>query len=303
MRPIDRRTFLRTSGLALIAVACSKKATEPAAGGADTIASLSKGKQSTLQVVTVQPSLARQGDRFVVALLSSDGSVPFQGGVGRVWVAQERDTPALGPFDLTFFGEGLANRGVYVARISFAKEGQWIAFVEATPTGQGGPLYGGSTFQVGRQAAQPIPGEKAISVATPLANDHRGVEPYCTRTPAPCSMHAISLDDALRSGKPTVLIIGTPRFCQSRICGPVVDVVQEVSKSDLGPKLNFIHIEEYKDDKDAPAKQILSPGAAAWKLEFEPVVYYIKPDSTIVDWAVGPTSVDEITASARALVS
>jgi hypothetical protein len=290
---IDRRVFLRSSGLALLAVACSKKATQ-GTPGADTIASLSKGKPSTLQVITVQPSLARPNDRFVVALLASDKSSSFQGGSGRVWVATSQTAPALGPFDLTFRGEGLGERGVYTSRIGFPTEGTWIVLVEATPEGQSRPLYGGASFQVGRQAPQPIPGEQAISVATPTPQDHRGVEPYCTRTPAPCSMHSLSLDTALRNGKPTVLIIGTPRFCESRICGPVVDVVQSVSKGPLGAKANFIHVEEYKDDRDAPAKKILAPGAAAWKLEFEPVVYYIRPDGSIVDWAIGPTSTDEV---------
>ena len=114
-------------------------------------------------------------------------------------------------------------------------------------------------------------------------------------------MHALSLDAALKNGKPTVFNIGTPRFCQSQVCGPVVDVIQSVATS-MSDRVNFVHAEVFKDDHDAPAKQILSPTAAAYSLEAEPITYWIRPDGTITERIVGPVDTAEVRDITRTLL-
>ena len=42
--------------------------------------------------------------------------------------------------------------------------------------------FGLATFNVVDKLPNPAPGSKAVSVPTPTKDDHRGVEPYCTRT-------------------------------------------------------------------------------------------------------------------------
>lgn len=306
---LDRRSFLRVAGLgalAGIAAACAGDKKPPAVGGGS-LAELSKGKTNSLTVVNPQPALARPNDRFALALLSNDNTKIYQGGTARAWVARTQNEAAIGPIDLVWHGENL-ERGVYLGRASFAAEGVWLAYVEARPDGEPAPRYGGLQFKVGRPAPtvagakpQPIPGERSPSVATPVVGNNRGVSPICTRKPM-CSLHKISLDAALRDAKPTVLLIGTPRFCTSRLCGPVLDFVENVSRSPLGAAANFVHIEQYLNDGDAVAKQQLAPGAAAFNLELEPVVYYIK-DGTITEWTIGPTDEPEVRALTQALTA
>src|SRR5207247_3495035 len=112
---------------------------------------------------------------------------------------------------------------------------------------------GGRTAQAGCQVApdapEPTVGSRAIPSQSPTTADHRGVDPICTRTP-PCSMHEISIADALQTGKPTVISFATPRFCQSRMCGPVVDVIEDVSK-DFKDQASFIHVEVFKNTQVA----------------------------------------------------
>lgn len=211
----------------------------------------------------------------------------------------------MGPFDLTFHDEGLREaeewtQGIYSARVSIPRDGLWLALVEATPEGASGTLVGGAQFAAGRRYQQPVPGEDAVSVATPTEEDHRGVEPYCTRKP-PCAMHGVSLDRALGSGKPTVVIIATPAFCQTRFCGPEVDVVQSVA-AELR-EVDFIHIEVYENDEEAPSRGAngLAPAAAAWKLEEEPVTYFIGSTGKIAGRFLGPAAADEVRAAAQDL--
>jgi hypothetical protein len=115
-------------------------------------------------------------------------------------------------------------------------------------------------------------------------------------------MHALSLDQALTNGKPTLLTIGTPAFCETRYCGPLVDEIMKVQAGSLKTKLNFVHVELYRDDKDAPATKTLAPAATAWHIEAEPVVYYIAPNGTISDWTIGASDAAEISDIANGLV-
>ncbi|MGE0307777.1 MAG: hypothetical protein AB7Q27_18680, partial [Acidimicrobiia bacterium] len=43
-----------------------------------------------------------------------------------------------------------------------------------------------------------------------------------------------------------VYLVGTPAFCQTGICGPVLDVMIDIAAD--YPDLQFIHAEVYTDD-------------------------------------------------------
>ena len=81
-----------------------------------------------------------------------------------------------------------------------------------------------------------------------------------TRDP-PDDMHKVDFADALGK-KPIVLVFATPLLCQSRVCGPVVDIAEEV-KSELGDKVDFIHMEIYNNNEVAKG---FRPQVAAFQL-------------------------------------
>lgn len=301
---ISRRDFVRAGGLTLLGAglaACGKsKVRGPS--NPNSLASIVAGRQQNVSIISVSGQLAaRPDERFPFALFDLKTNERYSGGTARLWVAQDQTSAAIGPIDAKWAEEGLGDKGIYVARVPFAKDGSWLILVEAKAANNPATLLGGTQVGVGRRSQQPAPGDKAISVASPTTSDHRGVDPICTRKP-PCSMHDLSLDRALKNGKPTVLIIGTPAFCESKVCGPVVDIIQAVKKELGTARANFVHVEVYKDNRDAPAKRLLAPAAAAWKLEFEPATYFIKADGTIVEWYIGPASHDEVREQTRALM-
>jgi hypothetical protein len=306
MGAIDRRTFLVTGGLALagLATACKKKPRSLPAHSTleQLVADVKKRDTAIQQIQAVEQILVRPQSRIAFALVSADNTTQYKGGSVKVWWSPIGSTaPARGPVPAEFHGDGLGDKGVYVARLDIDTAGNWNVLAVGKPDGLSTEAWAGAAYPAIERVAGPGPGAKAVSVATPTVDNHRGVNPYCTRTP-PCSMHAISLDVALANGRPTVFVIGTPRFCTSRVCGPVVDVLQTVSGAFAG-RVNFIHAEVYKNDTDAPAKQILAPAAAAWRLENEPVVYWIQPDNTITERIVGPTDIAEVREITQALVA
>lgn len=124
-------------------------------------------------------------------------------------------------------------------------------------------------------------GDPMRSVATPTVADNRGVDPICTRA-VPCPFHEISLDDALASGRPTVLLVATPGFCQTDICGPVVDLLIDAVGDREG--LAVIHGEVYVDPAVFATGQLPSttPVVDAYSLPFEPQLLVADADGTVV---------------------
>jgi hypothetical protein len=301
MQSISRRDFFRVTGVAAlgaIAVACGKKV---AVGGARTLAGIINGRKQDLNLLTGNEVLSKVPDRFVFDMTDPTNGSIVAAPSARVWFARDQRSTALGPYTATFHNDGLGDRGYFVTPVTMPSDGTWYALADVTPHGSSTPQLGLAQFQVGRQTAMPIAGDQAIVVPSPTYEDHRGVNPICTAEPV-CSMHAISLDVALKNGKPTVLIIATPKFCTSALCGPEVNIVQSVSKEFTG-KANFVHVEVYRDAKpETVQQQILSPAAQAWRLEQEPAIYYIEPSGVIKTRTIGPSDRGEVRATITSLL-
>jgi hypothetical protein len=111
-------------------------------------------------------------------------------------------------------------------------------------------------------------------------------------------MHAISLDDALTNGKPTVVSFATPLLCQSQLCGPVVDEQLLVYQKVGAQTANFIHVEEFPErDASKPA-----PAFLAWKFTTEPWVIVIDKKGTIRSRFEGTITAAQIEEALRPLL-
>ena len=113
-----------------------------------------------------------------------------------------------------------------------------------------------------------------------------------TRVPPATDMLQDDLYDVLGK-KPVVFIVATPQLCQSRVCGPVVDVAEQV-KSETKADVAFIHNEVYVDNN--PNKG-LRPQLAAYGLETEPWIFVIDKTGNVVQRFEGAVSVDELKAA------
>ena len=140
-------------------------------------------------------------------------------------------------------------------------------------------------------------GSKAKRLATPMATSAAGRKKICTREPA-CPLHAISLDDALAAGRPTVVTFATPLLCSSQMCGPVVDE-QMVAADKLGAKASFIHVEIYPSRSTAkPARTLLQYGFTT-----EPWLLVIDRDGVIRARYEGPVTADQVEDALRPLLA
>ncbi|HJV05245.1 MAG TPA: hypothetical protein VJ868_08285 [Actinomycetota bacterium] len=227
-----------------------------------------------------------------------DVSIAFLGGeeaTGRPQRAGEETAAFLplpgseGPFpDTPTAAPASTARGVYVAEdVTFDRPG----FYEATVTAdlEGGPRTGTSAFQVYPEPRYPAVGDRAprtenLTVesvrrdeAPPEAVDSRAVTGG--RIPDP-DLHETTIADAIRAGRPALVVFATPVYCVSRFCGPVTDMVEEL-RGEYGDRAEFIHVEIWRDFQG----RVVNRAAAEWLLRqgelLEPWVYLIGADGRI----------------------
>jgi hypothetical protein len=134
--------------------------------------------------------------------------------------------------------------------------------------------------QIPASTLTPSVGQAMVPFATPTTADPKGVELLCTQSP-PCPLHDITLTDALNAHTPVAFLIATPAFCQTAICGPVLDVLL-AAQSEF-PQVKMLHSEVYPTTAAAQPgpNQELVPVVNVYGLTFEPVLFLARPDGTI----------------------
>jgi len=138
----------------------------------------------------------------------------------------------------------------------------------------------GATFELFDPADVPTPVTGAAMPAfdTPTVDDHRGVEPYCSLTPDPCPLHAVTLTEALASGKPVAYLVGTPGHCQTGTCTPgLTFLVAEGER--VGDTIVMVHADVYADD----AATVVAPAVESLGAQYEPIIYFIDAGGVVVD--------------------
>lgn len=148
-----------------------------------------------------------------------------------------------------------------------------------------------SSVPVSPAKAPPEPGDQAISVATLTGEDVRGdYSKISTREPPAKDLQKESLDDVLGK-KPVVVAFATPALCQSRVCGPSVDVLEQIRSDVPEDDVAMIHQEIYVDND--PNKG-LRPQVTKYRLLSEPWTYVIDASGKVSSRFEGPVSVREL---------
>jgi hypothetical protein len=207
--------------------------------------------------------------KITVYDLARDASKPVSSAVGTfVWAIENE-------------------RGVYVATVDFPEAGTYAA--DFTTAVGGGPAETiRMTFDV--EATSPVVqvGARAPASKTPTAADVGGDLARISTDPKPDpAFYRTSIDQALATDEPFVVIFATPRFCVSAQCGPTLDRIKPFPAK--YPTVDFIHVEPYQltyangqlqPVLTAPAPSLapaLTPSDVtnAWGLLTEPWVFVV----------------------------
>jgi len=168
--------------------------------------------------------------------------------------------------------------------------------------------YEGSTLDGAVQAfpaddvATPVVGRRMPPVDTPVVGRSLEVDPICTLVPR-CPFHEVDLRTALDQRRPVVLLVSTPAYCATAVCGPILENLVELmgGRDDLA----VIHSEVYKDPRSvsALADAELAPVPKEWQMVFEPALFVTDAAGTVTaraDVIVDRGEMAELIATASA---
>jgi len=273
---VSRRTVLAGSAALAFLTACGSgdDGDGSAAPGTDDTAPGSDQLTGTLLVLLPQQGvLIADGEQRVPVAVADAEGVPVREGLEPRDFQIRTDTGEPTVLTVEPHADGVPTP-YYPIRFTPAAAG----IHEITVVGE--PGFNAVTLDIGDATLIPIPGQPLPVVSTPTPANARGVDPICTRTPT-CALHEVDLSDALGSG-PVALVIATPEFCQTAICGPVLDLVIE-AMADY-PTVTAIHTEVYADPRgnDDPTAGGLAPITEAFGLTFEPTLYLMDATGTVV---------------------
>ena len=206
----------------------------------------------------------------------------FVYGKTAVYLARTPGERALGPFPApadplvvepafrsqTAAKESDAIAAIYETQVDLPRAGRWHVL---TLTKAQGRTYGAAaTVAVARSSPIPVKGEPAPRTATDTRASAGGdIGAIETRVP-PDDMHEKSLTDVLAK-RPVALLFATPALCESRVCGPVVDIAAQL-KRDYGERVEFLHQEVFVDNEVSKG---LRPPLRRFGLRTEPWLFTI----------------------------
>jgi hypothetical protein len=131
-------------------------------------------------------------------------------------------------------------------------------------------------IRVAKRSPVPEPGDRAPRVETDTVASAGSIEAIDTRRPPAEELHRTSFADVVGK-KPVVLLFATPQLCQSRVCGPVVDIALQLRER-YGDRVEFIHQEVYVDND--PKKGLREP-LKRFGLPTEPWLFTVGADGRI----------------------
>jgi hypothetical protein len=292
---------------ALTALSCVLLA---ACGGSDESASTSSEDATLEQLwrmpgddVAVIPGTANHepGDVRVSFLVVDAENAVVALPTARVWVSRALDEPPILETEAKLERIGVPGGDeadathIYVATLPLQRPGKYWLLAEP----EGGPtkVQALGNVVVTGEDDPPDVGDPAIASDTPTLSSTGGdVTALTTRTPPDESLLRYSIAESLEAKVPFVVTFSTPKFCASRVCGPVVDVVEEVSRRFEDENVRFIHVEVYEDNDPANS---FNRWMQEWKLPTEPWTFLVGDDGRIKARFEGTVSVRELEAAVQ----
>ena len=182
---------------------------------------------------------------------SGESAGLYGGDKAEVYLAPDAETPAIGPFEATW-------RNLEVPGATFepghpprrvdhggAAAGGGPVLPRRELLGDGQPRSANTGLNVQPAQATPAVGSQAPPSETPTLSSTNGdLAALTTADPPDTSLLEHSIADSIAAKTPFARqTFATPSFCESRICGPIVDIVLDVQKRMSDTPMRFIHAE------------------------------------------------------------
>jgi hypothetical protein len=288
------------AGVLLLAACGSGSSDSKQRDASGSLQALAQGQGRTVAITPGDADFAPGIIRFSFLVIGPDGR-EISRPRAQLWVARGlKQRPFAGA---TATREQIGVPGVsdapfgvqtlYVAHVRIPEPGKY--WLLAHPADSRIAALG--NLAVAKHTVSPALGAKAPRADTPtLASTHGNLKQLTTSTHPDRELYRYSVTQSLDDHVPFVLTFATPKFCASRTCGPIVDVVSRV-RHDLAPtNVRFIHAEVY--ERNDPALGF-NRWMKAWHLQSEPWVFLVDAKGRIAEKFEGSVSVRELRDAVR----
>lgn len=163
----------------------------------------------------------------------------------------------------------------YVGYAPFDIPGRWGVEMNVTPPG-GGTTKAQVPFEVLAESKSPPLGSVPPASRNDTAATNPNTESLCSRDPI-CPLHDKVIADVLGKGRPLVVQFSTPAFCETRFCGPVLEVLLE-RVPEYEDRVDFVHIEVWEDFQAKRYRR----AAVEWNLPTEPYTFFMDGEGKVV---------------------
>ncbi len=241
--------------------------------------------------IVASTDLAVGTDRLLLALATPDNRRPGGPDVPVEFRVYHSERPSdVATYPATWIWATPDVSGLYRAQVEFHRPGTW--FAEVVPAG--GEAVDPAAFTVRDTPLSPAMGAPAPPSSTPTAADVADLGEISTDDDPDPRFYELSLSDAVASGRPTVVVFATPRFCQTAICGPTLDEVKVIASDH--PEANFVHVEVFTN-LDDPENLEVVPAVQEWGLTSEPWVFVVDALGNVAGRFEGVVDPEEIEAA------
>ena len=292
----------------IIAAACASPALDETPPPADSSAAAlepMRGPVSAdgLQAIFATPDLGVGRHRVAFALTSRTGLIDAPSAAVQSFYAPPEDAAAaLGEPVQTalalFRPFPLVERGLYATSVTFDRPGRWA--LQSTVLGSDGmPKRARLYFDVPERSVAPAPGSAAPPSDSKTAADVDSLSRLTTGSEPDADLYRVSIADAVESGLPAVIVMASPAFCISAVCGPQVEVLSEL-KDEFAGQANFIHVDFYDNPDEIQgdlSRAVISPTVREWRLPSPEWTFVIDRRGVITDRFEGFATLEELRQS------
>jgi hypothetical protein len=260
--------------LLLVAVGCGQSATPTTSQAASPSSSAFEQSLADVKVypVFVSSEILVGENRFLLGLLD-DHDAPASSPKLHVHVdfydlSSSSSQPVSG-VEMHYIETIPGKRGIYEATATFDKAGQWGAAVRVS----GSDIHEtvSQSFVVKQKGSTPTIGAQVPASDTLTVNDAPKLSDITSDPHPDPSFYESSIAQALERHEPFVVVFATPKYCESEVCAPTLNIVKSVAHD--FPKLTFIHVEIYDLSDTANLKPV--PAVTEWGLPSEPWVFVV----------------------------
>jgi hypothetical protein len=282
-----------------IAAGCGGSSSAQEEPDAPTLEALWRAPGEDVAVVPGSSDFGTGTVRFTFLVIDGQGRVVTRP-TARIWLARglksrpfAQTTARAEPIGVAGSEPGEAKE-IFVAQLELAEPGTYWLLAE--PVG-GRRIQAVGNVVVREQTVAPDVGAQAVASDTPTL-ENATLAQLTTATKPDRALYRSSIAAALAAKSPFVVVFATPKYCTSRTCGPVVDVVSTVRRRHAGDGVDFIHVEIYRDNDPTKGE---NRWVREWKLPSEPWVFVVGADGKILDRFEGTVSVRELDAAVSRL--